>query len=876
MRRGAKFVSLLVVAAVLAAAFPPHMGRPSIARAQVTPTLVLNPASGPAPSVSGSLSGSGWCGGGIVTVTSVPPGQVSGSGSTAGGNLSGSFTVTGSPGQLVTINVDAVCRAGSSSARANFRFDDPTPIPRPTDTPTPMPTPTPFPTPTFTPTPTSTSTSTATPRPTATPTATVTPTATNTRPSAPTATATPPGPAATTTPTPTPTPAAQPGTATVRVLGCAPPASAVTLRMTYAGGAAPPPAFLDVSLPAVQAPSPGLFTFALPPGAPGGTLFDLKAQVADPACPPSEAEPVLWGPAMADSASLFLPAGKSTLMASSHGGIMPGGGDTVSWVTTRHFKADIATLQQIFRLQSTATFNGLAWQVSLQPFSGAFDPLDPNPAGMLAGGTAECASGTACTWTVDFATFMPASPASKQKVAWATQAGGSLFEPIALFQVAQGVVQQKAGAPQGQGTVAISPGVVSVAQAQPAAFVLTPPRDFYFRATPLLDAAPLGPVSNTVILHWQGPYDGPDLENIKIIDCSKTPEDPYCKAQQPKPPNYEVQILSYNGWIPPKGGHEGCFVVTETTKASPGFGFPEITYNQGQVLCPPKPKEPSFLESVVNFVIDAVNWVANTYQKLKDEVINLVAQFVPAELCDKSCIGTLLDAGLAALGIPPSLPNFDQLMNQGIDYLAAAAVEQIGVPKALQDMAEGPAKDLAIEQFKKTTEEQIKDGIKAGIKEMQKNLSSQVPWIADGVPIKPDPLGDYQPPAMTFRVTRKPGAAACTSAKITAGATVSNTTPAGLKELDGEPWAWLYEGKVIPLPPLGEGESVTIPVTLKPRFSWGYPGAKYYSYDDAAQGWAALYHGGTAELHAIGGPCVGGDTMKVPAEAILLGATIGQ
>ena len=41
----------------------------------------------------------------------------------------------------------------------------------------------------------------------------------------------------------------------------------------------------------------------------------------------------------------------------------------------------------------------------------------------------------------------------------------------------------------------------------------------------------------------------------------------------------------------------------------------------------------------------------------------------------------LLDAGLVALGIPPSLPNFDQLMNEGLDYLASSVVEQIGVPK---------------------------------------------------------------------------------------------------------------------------------------------------------------------------------------------------
>lgn len=642
---------------------------------------------------------------------------------------------------------------------------------------------------------------------------------------------------------------------------------------------------MDLNLPAVQVPNPGppdTFTFALPPGAPGGTLFDLVPQVNDPSCPPSTAEPVLWDPGAANTASLFLPVGESVLEASSHGGIMPDG-NIATWVMLREFKADIWGLQQILRLNSTATFDGVRWLVSLQPFSGGFDPLDPNPMGLLAWGDAECGGPAQCTFMVDFSTFMPAPPEpapnkkTAKKTAWSAQAMGTLFEAVPLFQVAQGAAQKKTGSPAPSSSK-VSPvlGADAVVSGSPVSGVLfTAPKEFYFRAVPMSGETLLGPVSNTVVLRWMGPYNGPNLDNIKITDCSKTPEDPYCKAKLPKPPNYTVEILSYHGWIAPKDGHEGCFVITKTTKAALIKGFSqEVTYNEGQVLCEPEPEEPSFLEAVVNFVVDAVNWVANTYQKLKDEVINLVSQFVPAALCNKSCIGALLDIGLAALGIPPSLPNFDQLMDQGLDYLASTAVESIGVPKEIQDLAAGPAKDLAIEQFKKTTEEQIKNGIKAGIEEMQKSLSSQVKWIPDGVPIKPDPLGEYQPPAMTFRVTRKPGAGVCPSGSVTVGGTVSNTTPNGVKELNGELSAPLYEGKAVPLPLLDEGESVTIPVTLKPRLSYGYPGAKYYTYSHAVTGWSHLYYGGIAELRAIGGSCVGGATLTVPAEGALLGATV--
>ena len=450
---------------------------------------------------------------------------------------------------------------------------------------------------------------------------------------------------------------------------------------------------------------------------------------------------------------------------------------------------------------------------------------------------------------------------------------GSLFEAVPLFQVAQGVAQNKAGTPA-PAPSPVSPvlGADAVPFGSPlAAALFAPPKEFYFRAVPLDGETLLGPPSNPVILRWMGPYDGPDPKNVKFPGCSGAPEDPYCKSYLPEQPNsYKLDILSYHGWIAPKDGHDGCYIVTETTTV---FVFGNATYKEGQVLCPPKPKGKSLLESIVSFVVDAVNWVANTYQKVKDEVINLVAKFVPAELCNKSCIGALLDAGLVALGIPPNLPNFDQVLNQGIDYLASSAVEAIGVPKALQDMAAGPAKDLAIEQFKKTAEEQIKAGIKEGIKEMQRNLSTQVKWIPDGVPIKPDPQGEYQPPAMTFRVTRKPGAGVC-AGSVRVLSEVTNTTEAGLKELGNKSSAPLYEQKFIPLPPLEENESITIPVTLKPRFSYGYAGAKYWSYDHAANGWWRLYQGGVVKLQAIGSSCIGSDTLSVPAEAAVLGATV--
>ncbi|TFG49780.1 MAG: hypothetical protein E4H33_01540, partial [Anaerolineales bacterium] len=128
-------------------------------------SLILNPSSGAAPAVRGTLSGSGWCNP-ASSVTVSGPG-VTGSGDIGrDGSLSGTFSVTGNPGDKVIITVSATCRSGSGTASATFKFKkipSQTPIPLQLDTPTPTPSLTPSYTPTFTASPSPTPTETSTP-----------------------------------------------------------------------------------------------------------------------------------------------------------------------------------------------------------------------------------------------------------------------------------------------------------------------------------------------------------------------------------------------------------------------------------------------------------------------------------------------------------------------------------------------------------------------------------------------------------------------------------------------------------------------------------------------------------------------------------------
>ncbi|MFO0608699.1 MAG: hypothetical protein U0324_36370 [Polyangiales bacterium] len=106
---------------------------------------------------------------------------------------------------------------------------------------------------------------------------------------------------------------------------------------------------------------------------------------------------------------------------------------------------------------------------------------------------------------------------------------------------------------------------------------------------------------------------------------------------------------------------------------------------------------------VVSGVVDSVAWVVNkasqTYEEIQQRVVTAVASALdalPGVSCDATCragITLAMKTGMVAMGVPPSLPNFDELMDQGVDYLAAAAAEEAGIPPEVAQAAVHAAVD---------------------------------------------------------------------------------------------------------------------------------------------------------------------------------------
>jgi hypothetical protein len=106
---------------------------------------------------------------------------------------------------------------------------------------------------------------------------------------------------------------------------------------------------------------------------------------------------------------------------------------------------------------------------------------------------------------------------------------------------------------------------------------------------------------------------------------------------------------------------------------------------------------------------DLVNYTSKLWEDIQDGVVNavgdsLVSLGLPCDETCRSLLETGLEIGLASMGVPPSLPNFEELTDQGLEYLADQAVAQfapgVTIPDFVKDYASQQAKDFIKEVAK--------------------------------------------------------------------------------------------------------------------------------------------------------------------------------
>jgi hypothetical protein len=193
-----------------------------------------------------------------------------------------------------------------------------------------------------------------------------------------------------------------------------------------------------------------------------------------------------------------------------------------------------------------------------------------------------------------------------------------------------------------------------------------------------------------------------------------------------------------------------------------------------------------FVDAVGGFVEmmgDFVDWVSKTYSSLKSAVASKLVSVIPGCSSDPVCQGAVqagLNAGMAALGMPPDLPDFEQLQAMGEGYLLEAVAQQVAAQTNL------PFADVA-------AKEALKEFIEQGKNAMQGGGGGASAWI-------PDDSKQYKPLLLTLAVSNP---------------SPSGATPAMYMDVS-EPGGSRYKPRTITVPSLAPGQSVKVAVALEP------------------------------------------------------------
>ena len=112
-------------------------------------------------------------------------------------------------------------------------------------------------------------------------------------------------------------------------------------------------------------------------------------------------------------------------------------------------------------------------------------------------------------------------------------------------------------------------------------------------------------------------------------------------------------------------------------------------------------------------VKDAFDWTSQAYADAKNYVVTGVVTIFP--FVPRSVAQIALEAALAAAGIPPNIPNLNQMLTNGSDYLAGQMADQL----AAQVPAGSELAQLGKEELRKKIQEKARDALIESAREIR-------------------------------------------------------------------------------------------------------------------------------------------------------------
>ena len=94
----------------------------------------------------------------------------------------------------------------------------------------------------------------------------------------------------------------------------------------------------------------------------------------------------------------------------------------------------------------------------------------------------------------------------------------------------------------------------------------------------------------------------------------------------------------------------------------------------------------------IDWISGLANWVAKIYDRVKAAVGEVIADAITSVgiPCDNTCralVQTGIEIGLSSMGLPPDLPNWNELKDEGLDYVASQIASQTGIPPEVSNKA---------------------------------------------------------------------------------------------------------------------------------------------------------------------------------------------
>ncbi|MCP5103566.1 MAG: hypothetical protein GY950_09315 [bacterium] len=291
---------------------------------------------------------------------------------------------------------------------------------------------------------------------------------------------------------------------------------------------------------------------------------------------------------------------------------------------------------------------------------------------------------------------------------------------------------------------------------------IMPRRTYYVRLVPL---------------DYQGRPVGVPSPPVKVDYGQPTPQEGFKLYPMGRCYNPGFSIISYEPirWRHAKAQYH--FVVL---REIPGFPWKE----GDKVYLPPKKGNKDILDRISNtfesffdFIENTVNWVSDAYESIKAETLKFITSALKSTVgCGSVCkqaFALALDTGLMAIGLPPSIPDFDELTRMGKDYLIKKIAEEAGIPEEIAQQGV----DFFIEKAKEASN----GGGASGI------------WL------KPDPDYLYRPAILKIQVVN------------------TNSFATSTSSLTIRDFKRIFKNISVTIPRLKPGEKVVIPVFLEPN-----------------------------------------------------------